>query len=73
MGEGVERKVPKNNVSAMKQKLAEMENKLTWVSWGMFILYVWHCEPEGDVPHHKRSWKKTELQHMIRGSCNPGQ
>jgi len=31
MGEGVERKVPKNNVSAMKQKLAEMENKLTWI------------------------------------------
>ena len=37
MGEGVERKVPKNNVSAMKQKLAEMENKLTWVSWEMYM------------------------------------
>ena len=37
MGEGVERKVPKNNVSAMKHKLAEMENKLTWVSWEMYM------------------------------------
>ena len=69
----MERKVPKNNVSAMKQKLAEMENKLTWVSWEMFIFYAWHCEPEGDVPHHKRSRKYTESQHMIHGSSNPGQ
>lgn len=31
VGEGVEKPAPKNNVSAMKQKLAEMKSSLPWV------------------------------------------
>ena len=32
MGEGAEKKVPKNNVAAMKQKLEELQRSLPWVS-----------------------------------------
>ena len=32
MGEGAEKKVPKNNVAAMKQKLEELKRSLPWVS-----------------------------------------
>ena len=45
MGEGAEKKVPKNNVAAMKQKLEELQRSLPWVSdleMSLIVLVLTH-------------------------------